>query len=80
MKCINTKSIGYKIGQNLARIRGEQGLKHIDMEQYGISPSYYGRVELGKCSPTLDFLKKVANAFQISLHEIFIDKNGNPIN
>lgn len=80
MKKRNYKQIGYKIGQNLARIRIEQGLTHLDMSIYGISSSYYGKVELGKCSPTLDFLYKVSKIFQVPLHSLFLDKEGNPIN
>ena len=41
-------------GKNLKRIRAENGLRHQDMDDYGITRSYYGKIELGKHCTTLD--------------------------
>ncbi len=69
----------YIIGQNLARIRKEQGLTHSDMETYGISRAYYGKVELGVFSISLEKLILIANAFGVQLHELFLDRDSKSI-
>ncbi len=78
-KKINRKSFNYRFGQNLARLRNENGLTHSDMEDYGISRAYYGRVELGTHAPSVNKLVLIAKAFGISIKDLFIDKNGKPI-
>lgn len=65
-----------KVGANLARIRSEQGLTHENMEEYGISRAFYGRIELGKASPSLSTLIRIARAFGVSLSDLFIDAQG----
>ena len=78
-KKIDRKSFNYRFGQNLARIRIENGLTHSDMEDYGISRAYYGRIELGTHAPSLDKLVLIAKAFGIPVSDLFIDKNGKPL-
>ena len=73
------KSISYKIGQNIARIRIENNLTQEDMEEYGISRAYYGKIELGKHSLTLKKANAIANAFGIPISFLFVDKKGIPI-
>ncbi len=68
-----------KFGQNLARIRKENGLTHDDMEIYGISRAYYGRVELGKHSLSTDKLLTIAKAFGVPVYMLFLDEEGNPV-
>ena len=64
------------MGQNIARIRKSQGLSQADMEIYGISRAYYGKVELGLYSITIDKLKKIADGFGIPISELFYNENG----
>ncbi|MEG0239129.1 helix-turn-helix domain-containing protein [Anaerorhabdus sp.] len=72
-------SFTYKFGQNLARIRLEQGLTHVDMELYGISRSYYGKVELGVYSISLSKINLIAKAFGVPVSSLFFDAEGNSI-
>lgn len=78
---INTKSYNYKLGRNIARIRTQQtGYSQAEMEIYtGISRAYYGRIELGLHSPTIDILVKIANALNVPFLELFLDENNKPI-
>lgn len=76
---MNYKSFNYRFGQNLARIRISNGLTHADMESYGISRAYYGKVELGVHSPSLDKLVLIAKAFGIPVYQLFLDENEKPI-
>lgn len=79
MKKIDTTSYEYKIGQNIARLRKSQGLTQADMETYGISRAYYGRIELGLYSMTIGKLKKIADAFGISIVDLFTNETGDEI-
>lgn len=79
MKKIDPTSYAYKIGQNIARLRKSQGLTQADMETYGISRAYYGRIELGLYFVTIDKLKKIADAFGVSIVDLFTDENGEEI-
>ena len=79
MKKIDPNSYAYKIGQNIARLRKSQGLTQADMETYDISRAYYGRIELGLYFVTIDKLKKIADAFGVSIVDLFIDENGEEI-
>jgi len=76
---INPNSINYKLGQNLARIRKKNGLSQADMEDYLISRSYYGKIELGLFSVTVDKLFLISRAFGCPIKDLFIDENGKPI-
>ena len=55
------------------------GLRHEDMDDYGISRSYYGKVELGMYSITAEKLSLIAKAFGVPITELFIDANGDTI-
>ena len=66
-------------GKNLKRIRAENGLRHQDMDDYGITRSYYGKIELGKHCTTLDKIYLIAKAFGTTPDKLFLDKEGNPI-
>ncbi len=79
VKRVDINSYAYKIGQNIARLRKSQGLTQADMETYGISRAYYGRIELGLYFITIDKLKKIADAFGVSIIDLFIDESGNEI-
>lgn len=73
---IDVNSINYKIGQNIARIRKENNISQEEMEIYGISRSYFGKIELGLYSISLDKLTLIAKAFGIPIALLFIDEKG----
>ena len=72
-------SVKVKFGLNLARIRSQSGLTHADMEEYGISRAYYGRIELGTHAVSLDKLDAISKAFGVPIYQLFIDEDGEPI-
>lgn len=76
---MNYKSFNYRFGQNLARIRNMNGLTQADMESYGISRAYYGRIELGTHSPSIDKLLLISKAFGVPLFQLFLDENDKPL-
>lgn len=71
----------YKLGQNIARIRKQEtGYTQAEMEDYsGISRAYYGRIELGTHSATIDVLLKIANTLNVPLYRLFLDEEDKPI-
>ena len=80
-KKINIDSYEYKLGQNIARIRKQEtGYTQAEMEEYsGISRAYYGRIELGLHSPTIEALIKIANALNVPFINLFLDENNDPL-
>jgi len=80
-KKVNPSSYLYKLGQNIARIRKQEtGLTQADMGTYsGISRAYYGRIELGLHSPTIETLLKIANALNVTIVQLFINENNDLI-
>ncbi len=78
-KKIEINSYNYKLGQNLARLRKKNGLTHNDMETYGISRAYYGRIEIGSHSVTVEKLENIAKAFGVNVYELFLDEDEIPI-
>lgn len=75
-KKININKYSYKLGQNIARIRKENGLTQEDMEIYGISRAYYGRIELGIHSVTIEKLELISKAFGIPVYFLFLNEDG----
>lgn len=76
---VNPSSYKYRIGQNIARIRKLNGLTQSDMEEFGITTGYYGKIELGLYSVSLDKLVLIARAFGVNLSDLFKDENGREI-
>lgn len=68
-----------KFGLNLSRLRQENGFTQRDIEIFGITRAYYGKVELGMHALTVDKLFLLSNAFGISIDKFFLDENGDPI-
>lgn len=76
---VDPSSYKYRIGQNIARIRKLNGLTQSDMEEFGITTGYYGKIELGLYSVSLDKLVLIARAFGVNLSDLFKDENGKEI-
>jgi len=73
MKKIDTCSVNYMLGQNIARLRKEHGYsQHAFALECGISRAYYGRCELGLHSFTVDRLKLVANLLNMNICDLFV--------
>lgn len=76
---IDPDSISFKVGQNIARIRKQNGLTQSDMEIFQISRAYYGRIELGLHSLTIEKLELIAKAFGVPISQLFINEDNQPI-
>lgn len=71
---IDTKSFRLHFGQNLKRFRKENNLSQEEFAALcKISRAYYGRIERGEYSPTIDLCYQIALALQINVYELFYD-------
>ena len=76
---VDFDSYKYRIGQNIARIRKSNGMTQMDMEEFGITASYYGKIELGLYSCSIDKLVLIARAFGVNVSDLFKDEFGKEI-
>ena len=68
------ENINIQFGNVLRKIREARGLTQESFALYcDISRVYYGRIERGEHSATLDICKKISDALGISLSELFSD-------
>ncbi len=75
-KHIKTSDINYRLGQNIARLRIENGYSQEAFAlECNISRAYYGRCELGLHSFTVDKLNLIANLLGIQIADLFINAN-----
>lgn len=67
-------NINILFGNELRKIRETRGLSQEEFAQLcDISRAYYGRIERGEHSATLDICKKIADALGFSLAELFVN-------
>ena len=76
---VDFNSYKYRIGQNIARIRKINGMTQMDMEEFGITASYYGKIELGLYNCSIDILVLIARAFGVNVSDLFKDEFGREI-
>lgn len=65
-------NINVQFGNELRKIRETRGMTQEAFALYcGISRAYYGRIERGEHSATLDICRKISDALGISISELF---------
>ena len=65
-------NINMALGDELRRYREARHLSQIEFaEMCGISRAYYGRIERGEHSATIELCSKIANALNIRLYDLF---------
>jgi DNA-binding XRE family transcriptional regulator len=60
-----------ELGERLRDLRKSRKLRQLDMENLGLSYKYYQRLESGQVNPTLITLQKLADAFEVSVYDLF---------
>ncbi len=67
-------NINIQFGNVLRRIRETRGMTQEAFALYcDISRAYYGRIERGEHSATLDVCRRISDALGISMSELFSD-------
>ena len=61
-----------QLGYRLKELRLTKGLRQEDLENYGFSYRYYGKMERGLVNPTLETLERLCGIFEISLSDLFL--------
>ena len=60
-----------QLGIRFKELRLSKGLKQEDLEKWGFSYRYYGKIERGLANVTLDTLIRLCNIFEVTLPELF---------
>lgn len=69
---MNAYNVNIALGDVLRKYRDGRGLSQDEFaEQCGISRAYYGRIERGEHSATLDKCQLIASALNIRLADLF---------
>jgi transcriptional regulator with XRE-family HTH domain len=69
---MDTEAIKKKLGLRLKELRLAKGLKQEDLEGFGFSYRYYGKIERGLANVTLETLVRLCKIFDVSLADLFI--------
>lgn len=70
-KIKNINSINIKFGNKLRKLREDSGYHQYDFAyECDISDAYYGRIERGEHSPSLEILEKISKVLGIPLSEL----------
>ena len=65
-------NINEKVGMNIRILREKGGFSQIDFaEEFQISRAYYGRIERGEHSITLDTCEKIAKTLGVPISYLF---------
>lgn len=60
-----------QLGLRLKELRFAKGLRQEDLEKWGFSYRYFGRMERGLVNPTLETLTRLCDIFEVSLSDLF---------
>lgn len=68
---MNTKIL-QKFGERLKKLRKENNLTQEQLaEKVNVHPTYVGKLEIGKCNPSLMLIYKFSKALKVNLHTFF---------
>jgi len=68
---MDMKILQKQLGVRLRELRLAKGLNQEDLENYGFSYRYYGKLERGLVNPTLETLTRISEIFEVSLSDLF---------
>jgi len=68
---MDTDIIKKKVGLRLKELRIAKGFKQEDLEKFGFSYRYYGRIERGLANFTLETLVRICEIFDVTLSDLF---------
>jgi len=68
------QNVNYFLGNIIRRYREQRNINQENFANLcGISRAYYGRIERGEHSITIETCKKIADVLEIPLYYLFID-------
>jgi len=70
------KDIRLILKENIKNIRSNEGLSQQELaEKCNISQTFLGEIEIGRKYPSLQTLEKIANALNIDVYRLLMDKD-----
>ena len=69
---MDTENLKRQLGYRLKELRTAKGLKQEDLETWGFSYRYYGKIERGLVNPTIETLARLAEIFEVDLADLFL--------
>ena len=69
---MGTSELKRQLGNRLRELRSAKGMRQEDLEEYGFSYRYYGKMERGLVNPTLETLARLCEIFEITLADLFL--------
>jgi len=69
---MDTENLKRQLGYRLKELRLARNLKQEDLETWGFSYRYYGKMERGLVNPTLETLARLCEIFGITLADLFL--------
>lgn len=69
---MDTSELKKQLGNRLRELRAGKGMRQEDLEEYGFSYRYYGKMERGLVNPTLETLARLCEIFEVSLTDLFV--------
>ncbi len=76
---MDKENLKRQLGYRLKALRMAKGLKQEDLETWGFSYRYYGKMERGLVNPTIETLARLCEIFEIDLVCESACKNDPPI-
>ena len=68
---MDTSELKRQLGNRLRELRSGKGMRQEDLEEYGFSYRYYGKMERGLVNPTLETMARLCEIFEIALADLF---------
>jgi len=69
---MDKENLKRQLGYRLKALRMAKGLKQEDLETWGFSYRYYGKMERGLVNPTIETLARLCEIFEIDLVDLFL--------
>jgi len=69
---MDTENLKRQLGYRLKELRLARNLKQEDLETWGFSYRYYGKLERGLVNPTIETLSRLCQIFQVDLADLFL--------
>jgi len=73
---MNINDVKKKLGLRLKELRLAKGLRQEDLERFGFSYRYYGKIERGLANLTLETLIRLCEIFNVNLADLFMFLEG----
>jgi transcriptional regulator with XRE-family HTH domain len=69
---VKKKTLAQRLGECVRDLREEAGLSQVEFSEHcGFYQTYLSRIENGRANPTLNAMEVIANAFGLTVFDLF---------